>query len=256
MASSSALRCHPDFAAAADRWQALSLYALGDGAPRRLTATHGGVGEDERAAAAAALGSGQAAVHGEWTALPLRFERRLVGALCLASRGRDPAGDAVVQRLVGELAPLLVGAQSESIWARNMRVLQWIAEARELAPALCDWVGIYYRGSYLLGEEGTDLVIGPYIGAPTEHVRIPIDRGLCGLALREGHVVNVDDVRADERFIACSTATRSELVVPLADTDGHFVAELDIDSNTAAAFDDALQTRMTRHAATFAQRCL
>jgi len=254
--AAAALRCHPDFAAVADRWQALALYAAGEGTPRRLTATHGGPDEEERAAVLAALGSGQLATYGAWTALPLHYERLVVGAICVSGESRDAARDSQLVRLGKQLAPTLVGAQSESVWARNLRVLQWIAEARDLAPGLCDWVGIYYRGSYLLGETGTDLVIGPYIGEPTTHVRIPIDRGLCGLALREGQVVNVDDVRADSRFIACSLSTRSELVVPLAGTDGRHVAELDIDSDTAAAFDDALAARITRHAGTFAQRCL
>ena len=48
--------------------------------------------------------------------------------------------------------------------------------------------------------------------------------------------LNVPDVSADPRFIACSTKTRSELVVPVRDTSGHIVAEIDVDSDSSAAF--------------------
>lgn len=91
-----------------------------------------------------------------------------------------------------------------------------------------DWVGIY-----VLCEN--ELVLGPYRGPPTPHTRIPVDKGICGAAVREERLINLADVWSDERFIACSTTTRSELVVPIW-LDDKVVAEIDIDSNTPSAF--------------------
>lgn len=90
------------------------------------------------------------------------------------------------------------------------------------------WVGIYCR-------EGDDLVLGPFLGKPSPHTRIPIGRGICGAAAAAGETIVVDDVDADERYLACSIETRSEIVVPVMRA-GHVVAELDVDSDARAAF--------------------
>ncbi len=91
-----------------------------------------------------------------------------------------------------------------------------------------DWVGIYV----LCGDE---LVLGPFYGPPTQHTRISMGKGICGAAVREQRTINLPDVWTDERFIACSSTTRSELVVPVWFEDT-IIGELDIDSNTPAAF--------------------
>lgn len=116
------------------------------------------------------------------------------------------------------------------------KVYQWIEETKEIAPYICDWIGVYFKESYLYQIESNDLVVGPYIGEETDHIRIPLGQGLCGLALREERIVNVGDVSKDLRHIACSSKTKSELVVPIADSSGNFVAELDIDCNRLNAF--------------------
>jgi GAF domain-containing protein len=120
-------------------------------------------------------------------------------------------------------------------------VLTWLQEIKSVHPEVCDWIGIYYKESYLHGIQSTDLVLGPYIGEATDHVRIPIDRGFCGMALREERTVNVADVTKDSTHIACSLKTRSELVVPIADSKGKYVAELDIDCNRLNAFNPHLE---------------
>jgi putative methionine-R-sulfoxide reductase with GAF domain len=91
-----------------------------------------------------------------------------------------------------------------------------------------DWVGIY-----LLCTD--ELRLGPFKGPPTPHEVIPLNKGICGAAVTERRTINLPDVRADDRFIACSTSTRSELVVPIW-FEGDPIAELDIDSNTPSAF--------------------
>ena len=120
-------------------------------------------------------------------------------------------------------------------------VLKWLTQTKALAPEVCDWIGVYFKESYLHKIDSTDLVIGPYIGEVTEHVRISIDRGFCGMALREERTVNVEDVTKDSIHIACSLKTRSELVIPIANKHGEFIAELDIDCNQLKAFDQTLE---------------
>lgn len=121
------------------------------------------------------------------------------------------------------------------------KVYQWLEDTKKLAPEVCDWIGVYYKESYLRKMESADLIIGPYIGEETEHVRIPLNRGFCGMALTEERTVNVEDVTVDSRHIACSFKTRSELVIPIPDKDGKYVAELDIDCNRLKAFTPELE---------------
>ncbi len=95
-----------------------------------------------------------------------------------------------------------------------------------------------YTGVYIYLLEGDSLVLGPYRGRPTEHVRIPIGAGICGRAARVKETVTVDDVNADVEYIACSLETRSEIVVPIL-RDDRVLGEIDIDSDVPAAFSDA-----------------
>jgi GAF domain-containing protein len=81
------------------------------------------------------------------------------------------------------------------------------------------------------------LVLGPFVGAPTPHVRIPVTQGICGAAVASGETVIVDDVASDPRYLSCSIQTRSEIVVPLY-ANGRIVGEIDIDSHDPAAFGD------------------
>jgi putative methionine-R-sulfoxide reductase with GAF domain len=128
---------------------------------------------------------------------------------------------------------------------------KWLEEARLISPEVVDWIGIYFRASYISGEDTTDLILGPFIGEETEHTRISLDSGMCGLALREERVVNVSDVRQVKEHIACSLKTRSELVIPLVGEDGEFIAELDIDSNTLGAFNPKLEQQFIEFSKTF-----
>ena len=72
-----------------------------------------------------------------------------------------------------------------------------------------NWVGFYMLDP---GDENI-LVLGPYRGAPTDHVRIPVTEGICGAAVAQGETVVIDDVSEDPRYLACSLETRSEIVV-------------------------------------------
>ena len=92
-----------------------------------------------------------------------------------------------------------------------------------------NWVGVYMI-------EGEELVLRAWDGPEaTQHVRIPIGAGICGLAAREKRTIIVGDVNADPRYLACFPYTRSEIVVPIF-KDGKVIGEIDIDSDTLHAF--------------------
>jgi L-methionine (R)-S-oxide reductase len=92
------------------------------------------------------------------------------------------------------------------------------------------WTGIY--------ELFPDRVLrlGPFIGASTDHVFISIGQGVCGSAVAEGRDKNVPDVSKEPNYLACSSATRSELVVLIRKGETIF-AQIDIDSHEINAFD-------------------
>jgi GAF domain-containing protein len=104
-----------------------------------------------------------------------------------------------------------------------------------------NWVGFYMVEKSLLPGVDPVLVLGPYVGAPTTHTRIPLHEGICGAAVTSGNTVVVDDVSSDSRYLACSLETKSEIVVPIRVHD-EIVGELDIDSHEPAAFGDEDRT--------------
>jgi GAF domain-containing protein len=93
------------------------------------------------------------------------------------------------------------------------------------------WTGIYE----LFSDDV--LRLGPFIGAPTEHCFIGVGKGVCGSAVAEKRNMNIPDVSRHTNYLACSSETRSELVV-LIRSDDVIHAQIDIDSHELAAFDD------------------
>jgi GAF domain-containing protein len=89
-------------------------------------------------------------------------------------------------------------------------------------------------GIYLL--EGDELVLHNYIGRPTEHTRIPVGVGVCGAAVAQNRDIKVDDVSAEENYLACSIETKSELVVLIRSADGKVHGQIDLDSDQIAGF--------------------
>jgi GAF domain-containing protein len=90
------------------------------------------------------------------------------------------------------------------------------------------WVGIYKCA-------GDELLLGPFVGKPSPHTRIPLGRGICGAAATQKMTILVDDVHSDPRYLACSIETQSEIVVPIM-RNGEVLGEIDIDSDKRAAF--------------------
>ena len=95
---------------------------------------------------------------------------------------------------------------------------------------LYDWIGVYVL-------RGDVLHLGPYAGAPTEHTRIPVGKGVCGTAAAEKQNQIVHDVREVDNYIACSPHVRSEIVVLIRDGDG-VLGQIDVDSDQVGAFDE------------------
>jgi L-methionine (R)-S-oxide reductase len=108
---------------------------------------------------------------------------------------------------------------------------QTVVEVLSRDIAQYSWTGFYM----LDPEDAGTLLLGPFVGDPTPHVRIPVTQGICGAAVASGETVIVDDVSSDPRYLSCSIKTKSEIVVPIY-AHGKVIGEIDIDSHDPAAF--------------------
>ena len=127
------------------------------------------------------------------------------------------------------------GAPLEAILERAVH------ELHESHPKF-DWTGVYE----LFPDD--ILRLGTFIGAPTEHVFIGVGHGVCGTAVAEKRNINVPDVSKVSNYLACSTSTKSELVVLIRLGDTIF-AQIDVDSHECNAFDAASVEHVERVAA-------
>ena len=94
-----------------------------------------------------------------------------------------------------------------------------------------DWIGFYLVDK----EKPRELVLGPFEGEPTEHVRIPFGKGICGQAASLKKTFTVQDVSKETNYLSCSSKVKSEIVNPIF-KNRKLVGELDIDSHTASPF--------------------
>ena len=95
----------------------------------------------------------------------------------------------------------------------------------------------HWTGIYELFPDNM-LHLGPFVGAPTDHVFIGVGQGVCGTAVALGQNINLPDVSREPNYLACSSETKSELVVLIRRGDTIF-AQIDIDSHDFDAFDAA-----------------
>lgn len=110
-----------------------------------------------------------------------------------------------------------------------------IAKMANIAAALHETFGFWWTGFYrVVGEE---LVLGPFQG-PVACMHIPFGKGVCGTAWKRNETVVVPDVEEFPGHIACSSASKSEIVVPVHGAAGEVTAVLDIDSDRLASFDE------------------
>ncbi len=120
------------------------------------------------------------------------------------------------------------------------------AALHDAFPERFFWVG-FYR---VVGDE---LLLGPFQG-PVACYHIGYGKGVCGTAWQRGETIVVPDVEAFPGHIACSSLSRSEIVVPLKHADGTVCAVLDIDSAELAAFDDTDRHYLEQVAAVVARQ--
>ncbi len=125
-------------------------------------------------------------------------------------------------QLLEQARALMHGERDRIANAANLSALVYHA-----LPAL-NWVGFYFH-------DGHELVVGPFQGLPA-CIRIPLDKGVCGAAARTGQTQRVADVHAFPGHIACDSASRSELVVPLL-AEGRLLGVFDLDSPEPDRFD-------------------
>jgi L-methionine (R)-S-oxide reductase len=110
-------------------------------------------------------------------------------------------------------------------------------EMLTLAAELIRESGAPYTSVYLYMLHGNDLVLEAYSGRDTDHVRIPVGKGVCGTAVATGEDQNVGDVQGRENYIACNLFTKSELVV-LIKRGTHILGQIDVDSDVLDPFTD------------------
>lgn len=109
-----------------------------------------------------------------------------------------------------------------------------IANLANVAAALKEVFDFFWVGFYLVRDE--ELVLGPFQG-PIACTRIRYGKGVCGFAWEKGQNVIVEDVNAFPGHIACSSLSKSEVVIPIR-FEGKIVGVLDVDSDRLAAFDE------------------
>src|SRR2546425_8256111 len=150
-------------------------------------------------------------------------------ALTLGRSGKKPGGDGIC-RVIEEMMD--AGASLEEILSRTVDLLH-------NSNRRFHWTGIY--------ELFPDKVLrlGPFIGAPTDHVFIAVGRGVCGTAVAENRNINVPDVSRAPNYLACSSETRSELVILIREGSKIF-AQIDIDSHDLDAFDREAMTQVEK----------
>ena len=127
--------------------------------------------------------------------------------------------------LEGLADPIAAMASTACILQARLPYASWTGFYRVVAPEL--------------------LRVGPYQG-PIGCLEIPFDRGVCGAAARQRRTQLVLDVNAFPGHIACDSATRSEIVVPVYDPEGDLIAVLDLDSHAPAAFDEIDREELER----------
>ena len=129
--------------------------------------------------------------------------------------------------LLDEISSIVKGAQTrdEKLYA--------VCELLEKEVAHYDWVGFYLVDP----ARERALVLGPFIGAPTEHTNIAFGQGICGQAADTEVMFVIQDVSQQTNYLSCSPYVKSEIVVPIFKA-GAIAGEIDIDSHMLSPFTD------------------
>ena len=110
-----------------------------------------------------------------------------------------------------------------------------VAVMANVAAAIHLEMGFWWTGFYRV--QNGELVLGPFQG-PVACMHIGYGKGVCGTSWKQGETIVVPDVEQFPGHIACSSESRSEIVVPVRSAEGEIIAVLDIDSKDLATFDE------------------
>ncbi|WP_299553297.1 GAF domain-containing protein [Seonamhaeicola sp.] len=131
-----------------------------------------------------------------------------------------------------QLKPQVETILSDDNKSVNERLLQ-VCKLLEKHIDYYNWVGFYFRNG-----EKEELILGPYVGEPTDHTVIPFGKGICGQVAVSNQNFVVPDVSAQDNYIACSITVKAEIVIPIF-VNGENIGQIDIDSNTPDPFTEA-----------------
>ena len=113
---------------------------------------------------------------------------------------------------------------------RGTDLQKWTVEVLDKQIQYYNWTGLYWMND-LKGQ----LELGAYVGEATDHTSIPYGKGICGQVAISGATFEVPDVHAQDNYLACSLATKSEIVVPIY-LEEKLIGQIDIDSHELDPF--------------------
>ena len=108
--------------------------------------------------------------------------------------------------------------------------LQKICTLLDQEISYFNWTGFYFKNG-----DKEELILGPYVGAPTDHTIIPYGKGICGQVAVSNETFVVPNVHEQDNYLSCSIATKAEIVVPIM-KDGQNIGQIDIDSHELDPF--------------------
>lgn len=108
--------------------------------------------------------------------------------------------------------------------------LQKICQLLDQEIPYFNWTGFYFKNG-----DKEELILGPYVGAETDHTVIPFGKGICGQVAVSNQTFVVPDVHEQDNYLSCSIDTKAEIVVPII-KNGENIGQIDIDSHTLDPF--------------------
>lgn len=148
-----------------------------------------------------------------------------------------------IDQLFGTTTYYIDFYQRQYKWGKDPveKLLDAVSVMANISAAIHEEMGFFWTGFYVVKEkedgEGKELRLGPFQGS-VACMHIPFGRGVCGTAWQRQETIIVPDVEAFPGHIACSSLSRSEIVVPVFDKEGSVKAVLDIDSKELNTFDE------------------
>ncbi len=108
--------------------------------------------------------------------------------------------------------------------------LQKVCQLLDQEIPYFNWTGFYFKNG-----DKDELILGPYVGAATDHTIIPFGKGICGQVAVSNETFVVPDVHEQDNYLSCSIDTKAEIVVPII-KNGENIGQIDIDSHTLDPF--------------------